>query len=284
MKAETPAEKPKLTRRRWLIGCGGAAVAGLAAGIACDDRWDLHTSRIEVKLAGLGKDLDGFTIGHLTDLHRGTYIPASFLERAVKTANALKPDLFVLTGDYVTRSTRFMNSCALALKELSAPCGKVAVLGNHDYWTGADEVTRELTETAGVQVLKNRSILITQRHAALTVAGLDDPVTGHDDLEATLTTAPGSIPVVLLAHAPDIMKDAARRKVALVLAGHTHGGQIVIPGYGPPVVPSHCRGYASGLKHLDGTTMYVNRGVGMAILPVRLNCPPEIALITLRAA
>lgn len=284
MKTEAPSARPKLTRRRWLIGCGGAAVAGLAAGIACDDRWDLQTSRIEVELGGLGREFDGFTIGHLTDLHRGRYIPTSFIERAVKAANALKPDLFVLTGDYISRSARFMHSCALALKELSAPCGKVAVLGNHDYWTDADEVTRELTETAGVQVLKNQSILITQGRSALTIAGLDDSVTGHDDFDATLTGAPGAVPIVLLAHKPDIIEEAARRKIALVLAGHTHGGQIVIPGYGPPVVPSHCRSYASGIKRVDGTTMYVNRGVGMAILPIRLNCPPEVALITLRSA
>jgi len=285
VKGQDPPQKPKMSRRRWLIGCGGVAAAGLVAGVACEDRWDLKTSRIEVKLRGLGKELDGFTIGHLTDLHRGSYIPASFVARAVKTANALEPDLITITGDFVTRSARFVVSCAQALKELSAPYGKVAVLGNHDYWTDAEEVTRELTDTADVQVLKNRSILIVQGDSALTIAGLDDPVTGHDDFDATLANAPGDVPVVLLAHQPDIIEEAARRKIGLVLAGHTHGGQIVIPGLGPPVVNSrYGRRYASGLNHLANTAVYTNRGVGMAVLPVRLNCPPEVALITLRTA
>ena len=277
--------KGKVSRRRWLMGCGSFAAAGIAAGVACDDRWDLKTSRVEVPLKGLGKELDGFTIAQLTDLHRGSYVSASFIDRAVQTANGLKPDLIVLTGDYITRSTKFMRSCAQSLAPLSAPYGKLAVLGNHDYWTDAEEVTRELTDTAGLQVLKNRSVLIFDGDAAITIAGLDDSVTGHDDFDATLANAPSDAPIVLLAHRPDIIEEAARRKVALVLSGHTHGGQVVIPGFGPPVVPSrYGKRYAAGLNHCGETAIYTNRGVGMAMLPIRVNCPPEVALVTLRSA
>ena len=278
-------EGGRLTRRRWLIGCGGLAAAGVVAGVACNDRWDLQTSRIEVLLKGLGKELDGFTIAHLTDLHRGRYVPASFIDRAVQAANGTQPDLVVLTGDYITHSTQFMRSCAEPLAKLQAPYGRLAVLGNHDYWTDADEVTRELTDTSGLQVLKNESVLIFNGEAALAVAGLDDPVTGHDDFDAAFGRIEADIPVVLLAHQPDIIEEAARRKAALVLAGHTHGGQVVIPGFGPPVANSrYGRRFVAGLKHLGDTAIYTSRGVGMAVLPVRLNCPPEVALITLRSA
>ncbi len=277
--------KPVLSRRRWLIGCGGLLAAGAAVGALCDDRWDLQTSRLEVPIRGLGKELDGFTIAHLTDLHRGPYVPVSFIERAVQAANDTRPDLAVLTGDYISRSTEFMPSCAAALSKLKAPYGRVAVLGNHEYWTDAEEVARQLADAAGLQVLRNESIFIFDGDAAVTIAGLDDPVTGHQDFDATLRRDPEDIPVVLLAHQPDIIEEAARRKIALVLAGHTHGGQVVVPGYGPPFANSrYGRRFAAGLKHFEGTAIYTNRGVGMAVLPVRLNCPPEIALITLRSA
>jgi predicted MPP superfamily phosphohydrolase len=273
-----------LTRRRLLVGGGGLLAAGAAGGVACNDRFDLKTSRVEVPIEGLGRELDGFTIAHLTDLHRGVYISAAFLDKAVAAANAARPDLVVLTGDYITRSTEFMRSCAESLRELEAPYGRLAVLGNHDYWTNAAEVTRELEETAGLQVLKNRPILIFSGAAALAIAGLDDPVTLNHDFDAALHGIAADIPVVLLAHMPDIIEEAAHRKVALLLAGHTHGGQIVIPGFGAPVPNSrYGRRYVAGLNRFEGTAVYTNRGVGMAVLPVRFNCPPEVALITLRA-
>ncbi|MBM3497138.1 MAG: metallophosphoesterase [Armatimonadetes bacterium] len=275
----------KLSRRRWLIGCGGLAAAGAAGAVACDDRWDLQTPQVDVPLKGLGQALDGFRIAHLTDLHRGVYVSAAFVDRAVQAANAARPDLVVLTGDYVTHSTDFMRSCAESLAKLAAPYGRVAVLGNHDYWTSADEVTRELGGTAGLQVLKNRPILIFHGDAALAIAGLDDPVTLHHDFDAVLSGIEPDIPVVLPAHTPDIIEEAARRKVGLVLAGHTHGGQIVVPGFGPPVPNSrYGRRFVAGLRRLGDTAVYTNRGVGMAVLPVRFNCPPEVAIITLRSA
>lgn len=253
--------------------------------MACDDRWDLKTSRLELRLKGLGRKLDGFKIVHLTDLHRGPLVPESFIEYVVERANDLQPDLTVLTGDYVSRSSYHMSSCAQCLSKLSAPFGVVAVLGNHDYWTDAKEVTRRLKEMAQIRVLRNQAIYIFVEDAALSIAGLDDPVTAHDDIEQTLAGTPSDVPTVLLAHTPDIIEKAAENHVELVLAGHTHGGQIAVPGFGPVIANSrYGRRYASGLKRLGGTAIYTNRGVGMAVLPIRINCPPEVALITLRSA
>jgi predicted MPP superfamily phosphohydrolase len=205
------------------------------------------------------------------------------VRRAADLATAAQPDVIVLTGDYVTRSTKFMRSGAAALAKLSAPLGVIAVLGNHDYWTDPDVVGHLLRDTAGARVLKNETEVLERSGEYLAIAGLDDPVTRNDDLDRTLAAVPPSCPVVLLAHTPDIAPKAAERGVDLVLAGHTHGGQVVLPWIGPPIVNSkHGKRLASGLAQVKGTKVYTNRGVGMAIVPIRINCPPEVALITLR--
>jgi len=240
---------------------------------------------VTVALRGLGREFEGFTIGHLTDLHRGLYVPASFIRRAVEAMNAAQPDLVVLTGDYLSRSKQFLASSTQEVARLKAPSGKLAVLGNHDHWIDADEVARQFTETAGCQVLRNESLTLMLGEGVLTFVGLDDPYTHHDDFDQAMATIPGESPTILLSHTPDTIEEASRRGVSLVLAGHTHGGQIVVPGFGPPVPNSTFgRRFVSGLHHHGSTAIYTNRGVGMAVLPVRLFCPPEVALITLKSA
>lgn len=276
-------EPKRASRRRWLarLGLGGGAV--VTAGVLLDDRWDLRLTRLTVRLRRLPDAFDGFTIAHLTDIHRGSYVPEDFVRRAAEATTAAEPDLIVLTGDYVTRSTRFMASGAAALARLNAPCGTLAVLGNHDHWTDPDVVSHLLRQTAGARVLKNETEFVIRSGEQLAIAGLDDPVTKNHDLNAALATIPEGCPTVMLAHTPDITPPAAERGVDLVLAGHTHGGQVVLPWIGPPIVNSkYGRRFAAGLKQVRETQVYTNRGVGMAIVPFRVNCPPEVALITLR--
>jgi len=287
-KQRTSDGKPgrtRISRRKLLAGVGIGAAGAVTAGVLLDDRWDLRLSRVTVRLKRLPKGFDGFTIAHLTDIHRGSYVPESFVRRAADVTTAARPDVIVLTGDYVTRSTRFMRSGAAALAKLRAPLGAIAVLGNHDYWTDPDVVAHLLRETAGARVLKNQTELIERSGEYLAIAGLDDPVTQNDDLGRTLAAVPPSCPVVLLSHTPDIAPEAAEAGVDLVLAGHTHGGQVVLPWIGPPIVNSkYGKRFAAGLAEVDGTKVYTSRGVGMAIVPIRVNCPPEVALITLRQA
>jgi len=274
----------RLSRRRWLWICGGgaaAAVAGIAVG---NDAGRLTITRMELRPPGLGRDLDGFTIAHLTDLHRGLYTPAAFIAHAVAETNALRPDLIVLTGDYVTRSAYYLASCAEALRELSAPRGKLAVFGNHEHWTDLDVARRQLTATAGCDLLQNESITFMEGSAVLCIVGLDDPWTRHEDFGRAFASVPKGAPTILLSHTPDIAAEAASRSVDLVLCGHTHGGEVVLPWIGPPYVWARTgRRFGSGLNHEGTTAVYTNRGIGRGFLPFRLNCPPEIALFTLRA-
>jgi len=270
-----------------LIGLGGVAAGGVAATWIANDPWDLRLSRITVELRRLPHQLDGFTIAQLTDLHRGPLVPLSFIDKAVQMTNSAQPDLVVLTGDFISRRRKYIGDCAQAVSALVAPYGKLGVLGNHDYWVDADAVTDALTGVGRCQVLKNERVTVERGGAQLVIAGLDDPVTQNDDIEGTLSGVRPDATVVLLSHSPDTVYQAADRGVDLLLAGHTHGGQVVLPWVGPPLVNSrYGRRFASGLKRVQSTHIYTSRGIGVVgvAVPVRINCPPEVALITLRAS
>jgi uncharacterized protein len=274
----------KLSRRRFLVGLGSAAAAGVGAAWVANDPWDLRLERLTIELNRLPEAFDGFTIAHLTDLHHGGLVPLPFIQRAVDLANSTRPDLVLLTGDYIARRLHYVDACARAVSELVAPHGRLATLGNHDYWVDADGVTDSLTATGGCRVLRNEHVVLGRGGAQVAIAGLDDPVTRSDDLDAALSGISEGCPVILMSHGPDVAYRVAGRGVDLMLAGHTHGGQVVLPLIGPPVVPSHYgRRFASGLKRVSRTQVYVSRGVGLVTARVRINCPPEVTLITLRA-
>lgn len=276
-----PRGRRLITRRRFIMG-GATATLG-AYGFAKWDRWDLRLERTTVKLPRLPAAFDGFTIAHLTDLHLGKRVPRGFVEEAVELANRAQPDLVALTGDYVTSQIGMIQPCCEVLAGLRAPHGVVAVLGNHDYWTDGEEVARGLQEIAGATVLQNRSVLLERDGDELAVAGVDDAVTEHDDIDRALADVPAEQAVVMLVHYPDVVNQAAARNVDLVLAGHTHGGQVVVPFYGAPVLPTKLgRRFASGLVPVGETQIFISRGVGMAIMSLRLNCPPQVAVLTLR--
>jgi len=275
--------RPRISRRAFLVSAGACLAGGVAATAACDDRWDLRVHRVEVELARLPPAFDGFTIAHFTDIHRGHRVPQSFVEQAVAMTNDANPDLVVVTGDCVTRRLDMMQDCAQALSRLSAPCGKLSVLGNHEHWTDTARCERMLAEVAGTRVLRNESMFLEHNGSRLVVAGLDDAISGHDDLDRTLDGVTDA-PIIMLSHGPDVVREASCRAIDLVLAGHTHGGQIVVPLYGAPVTDSDLGPRrASGLHRFGGTRIYISAGVGMALLSMRINCPPEVPLITLRA-
>ena len=279
-----PMNRRRISRRAFLVTSGACVAGGVAAAAACDDRWDLRVHRVEVELERLPAAFDGFTIAHFTDIHRGHRVPQSFVEQAVAMTNNARPDLVVVTGDCITSRLDMMQDCAQALSRLSAPFGKLSVLGNHEHWTDAAECERILAEVAGARVLRNRSVFLERNGSRFAIAGLDDAITGHDDFDGTLDGVT-DVPIVMLSHKPDVVREASRRAVDLVLAGHTHGGQIVVPLYGAPVTDSDLGPRrASGLHRFRNTRIYISAGVGMALLSMRINCPPEVPLITLRAA
>lgn len=241
--------------------------------------------RVEVEVAGLPAELDGFAIAHLTDFHRSPLVPNRLVERGVRVANAMEPDLVVLTGDFVSVSSRFAVSCARALGELKAEHGVYAVLGNHDHWEGGARVASEL-EANGITMLTNASVAVERDGARFWLVGIDDLIAGEPCLDTALLGVPQDEPRILLCHEPDFAPEAASHGFALQLSGHTHGGQLDLPVLGRAVLPDMGVLYPAGLHRVSRTDTYVytNVGLGVVTAPLRYRCPPEVALITLRAS
>jgi uncharacterized protein len=239
--------------------------------------------RVTVPLSGLPPAFDGFTICQLSDMHRSWTVPESLIRRGAALANSLHADMIVLTGDFVTNSLAAAKSCAAALSELRAPHGVYGVLGNHDHWTrDPDGVSAEL-ERVGVKMLTNRSTRLTAGGANAWVCGVDSVWGGGADLDRALADVPEKDFRFLLCHEPDFADEAAARGIPLTLSGHTHGGQVALPGRRALVSPKHGRKYIAGLQRVENSTswVYTNVGLGVIAPPIRINCPPEVTLMTL---
>jgi hypothetical protein len=218
----------------------------------------------------------------------GPHVTAKRMEEIVARANELHGDIVVLLGDYVSTArirTSFVDpaNTIAALGRLKAPMGAFAVLGNHDWWWNGP-VIRRLLAQQNIQVLEDQAVRAEGKGAALWIAGVSDPVTQAFDIKATLAQTDKTAPTILLTHTPDIFPDVPQG-VDLTLAGHTHGGQVYIPGIGRPIVPSkYGERFAYGHIVENGHHLFVSAGIGTAIIPVRFLTPPEIVLITLTPA
>ena len=194
---------------------------------AIDEATSLSLERVEIKLRRLPEALDGFKIIHISDTHHSPFTSLEHIERAVKVANRLKPNMFALTGDYVSHERKYIAPVAEVLGGLKSEFGTFACLGNHDHWTDADLVT-DLFRAEGIKMLVNQGIRLEAKGASFWIAGVDDHMVNRTDIKAALS---GSYPdemKLLLAHNPQILRQAARFGVDLILSGHTHGGQIKI--------------------------------------------------------
>jgi predicted MPP superfamily phosphohydrolase len=223
---------------------------------------------------------DGVRLVHLSDIHAAGPLRPRRLHRAVELANALRPHAVLLTGDYVCASARPAALIADALGRLEVPAW--ATLGNHDHWSGAARVAAAL-ESAGVRVLRNAHDALLLQGAPLHLIGVDDHRTGHADPEAAFAGVGPAGTRVVLTHDPNAADALAGRGAALVLAGHTHGGQIRLPGVTAGIARRIGIKYLSGFFELGPTLLYVNRGLGAAV-PLRIAAPMEVALLTLRRA
>ncbi len=245
---------------------------------AINEATSLSLEYVEITLKRLPKRLDGFKIIHLSDTHHSPQTGLEHIERAVKIANRLKPDICMLTGDYVSHHSEYIAPVATALGKLKAKYGVHACLGNHDHWTDAELVTR-LFRGEGINVLINEGFRIETRRGAFWLAGVDDYMVGKTDVPASLL---GSYPdemKLLLAHNPIIFREAARLDVDLTLSGHTHGGQIRMRNTEKNIIP---RRRKAGLHKRRNSQVYITRGIGTVVLPVRYKCPPEISLLELK--
>ena len=289
------------TRRKFLkMGAAGAAVGALALagdGTIFEANHPQLVS-IEVPLPRLADPWDGFRIAQLSDFHYDDYFSVVPLRRAIDIVNAQRPDLVVLTGDFVTSrgmgshlvdvqgvkaAAKMIEPCARLLARMRATCGIMAVLGNHDIECDTTHII-EVLEYSSISVLRNRSVAFEREGKRLWFCGVDDFLRGKPRLELALKGIPAEEAVVLLAHEPDPADYVAHYPVDLQLAGHSHGGQILIPLVGAPFLPPLARKYPRGLRQIGKLTLYTNVGIGTIDVPMRLGCPPEVTLITLRKA
>jgi hypothetical protein len=205
------------------------------------------------------------------------------MQRVTLATNGLRPDLVLLAGDYVARDPADAAVVAAGLADLRAPLGTFAVLGNHDYW--GDEVrVSTLLERAGARLLRNSGLELDRGGDRVWLAGVEDLRRGQPNLPRALVGARDSQTTILLVHNPMAAHEAERYGVALVLAGHTHGGQIQLPLIGPLILPIRDRSLSGGQRRLGQTQVYVSRGIGLGTPPARLGARPEVPLLVLRRA
>lgn len=217
--------------------------------------------------------LSGLRIVHLTDLHVGRVTPMAVQEAAIDLANAERPDLVVITGDFVCHSQKYLDELTALMKRFTAPV--MGVLGNHDYWSGADEVRRALRK-GGVEVLDNAHTVVTLRHQRLQVVGLDDAYTGHADREKALKGLHHDVPTLGLSHIAEEADRLWPRGVPFVLSGHTHAGQITLAklhelAIGRIAGHKYVHGLYGSRKGAPGVgAVYVGAGIGAAVMPLRI--------------
>lgn len=279
----------KISRRGFLKALGqgvlGSAAAGAVYGYSTEIEPDwLTVEQVKIPLKKLKPALEGFKIVQLSDIHLHPYTQLEFVQKAIAKANTLQPDLVVLTGDYVLESAASIFELAPALAGLNAKYGIFTSLGNHDLWTNAEVVLAGLRQ-AGLPVLVNDGVALGVGSDLLYLAGLDDGWSGQLDLTAALAKLPKDVPAILLAHEPDLADNfALDGRISLQLSGHSHGGQVRLPGIGAPILPYLGRKYDQGLYRVRDMWVYTNRGIGLGPVPNRFNCPPEITEITLVGA
>lgn len=268
----------RMERRRFLKGvalAGAAVTLGGAGALQAAPR-RLRLSRHRVRLGGE----QPLRIVQLTDLHIGRATPAILLRQAVREARRARPDLVVLTGDYLNRSLRHLPALDRLVGRLPRPC--VATLGNHDHWSGAESIANVLSRR-GITVLRNSHAVLRLRGRELTVVGVDDGTTGHADVRRALARVARPETALVLTHNPRTAEEIVVRGGRLVLAGHTHGGQIAIPRITRALARAGGMRYLSGWYPVGPGRLYVSPGVGSAVIRLRLGrrAAPEAALFEL---
>jgi uncharacterized protein len=264
-----------------LLGAAGASGGLPALALARDDA--PRTERVSFDIPGLDPAHDGLRVAQLSDLHFGHRTPLPLIQAALEEANRFQPDLVVLTGDFLTRRREDVAALREHVGGLAAPT--VAVLGNHDVWVDPAGAAAAL-RLHGYEVLENAWTTLRLRGAPFHLVGIGDHLTRRDDVAAALRGVPAGAPTPLvLAHGPRTAeKLAALGRPALCLSGHTHGGQVNLPVVTRLLLASIREPYARGLYRLGPVQLYVNRGIGMSGLSLRVNSPPEVTLATLHRA
>jgi uncharacterized protein len=264
------------SRPLWVI----KSALGEMARVALTEPFMTAIERQEIYLRRLPRALNGLRMVHLSDFHYGPLVDPRHLERAIEIANDLKPDFIALTGDYISQDRVYAAPCAALVGRLRARHGVFAVLGNHDHWTDA-KLIADLFRAEGIRVLLNEGLRVDISGESFWLAGVDDTMVGLEDLPLALAGSRDGELKLLLAHNPVILRRAWRADVDLVLSGHTHGGQVTLrPEKNRSGRPR--RRLLRGLGRRGNTQIYVTRGLGTVVLPIRYGCPPEVSVLELR--
>jgi hypothetical protein len=279
-----------MTRRSLLQGgiAGVLAAGGLTAFEIYQARYvnpySPQLERIDLTLPSGAAALAGMKIGFITDTHVGPFVSITDLRRALNLVRAESPDLMLLGGDYISESPRYAPETATVIADLlsQTPLGGYGVIGNHDLSVSRTRV-QEALATVGIPVLRNQTAVVRYGGAELAIAGIDETLLGDPQPQDTIAQAPEGAPVLALWHEPEFAEQAAALGAFAQLSGHTHGGQIRLPGIGPVGLPIHGKRHVIGMNRADGMPIYTSRGVGVYRPPARFNCPPEVTIITLVA-
>ena len=249
---------------------------------------DLVAERVNITPDRLPEEFHGYRIAQISDIHFGPYMGEAGVERAVHLAQTFRPDLLILTGDFVSHpfrkpngreGARYAEPCADVLSQMKNT-RKIAILGNHDHWNNADIVEGALRER-GIEVLRNRAVGVERGQSRIWIAGVDDVFVGAANLAQTLQFVPPAETTILLAHEPDFADHATQFPIDLQFSGHSHGGQVRLPGIGAPILPALGQKYPIGLNRVGRLQVYTNRGLGVINPPVRFHCTPEVTFVTL---
>lgn len=288
MKERQQFKKFDATRRAFLqkgvIGLSAYSFIGSAAGVISKEEYDIIHQTI--KIPNLPDEFKGFRIGMLSDVHSSVFMNKEDMAMYVRAMNDLKTDLVVVTGDFVNSQTEEVYPFTEAFSELKAPYGVYGCLGNHDYFAkNVDLVAKEVND-CGVKLLRNDAVQIHNGNSFFNLLGVDDigrNVKADDYIARAIASVKNDQPKILLCHKPYFFENAKNQKIDLTLSGHTHGGQIVFGTIDrmPISLAAFASKYVAGLYSIDESQLYVNRGLGSVGVPFRINCPPEVTVLTL---
>lgn len=271
-----------MNRRTFLRSTGYVLATALAGTYSVFiERNFVVVNRYTIPIANLPPSFHGFTLAHLTDLHFGPLVSPSFIQDVVAKTMQLRPDAIVCTGDYVhaKNTTAEIDQFWPIFMQLKAKHGVFSVLGNHDHWADTNRSLYWL-ERSG-QNLRHQCKAITKGKERILLGGAGDYWEDQLKIDRLFASTDDKECRILLSHNPDSVDTRFKTPVSLVLSGHTHGGQVVLPFFGAPVLPVQNKKYSSGLIVTEKTKLFISRGLGWAIYPVRFNCYPEIALLQL---
>jgi predicted MPP superfamily phosphohydrolase len=273
---------------RWI----GRSWARVSYGYRVEPTW-LELSECPVPIAGLPALFAGFRIVQLSDFHCSRQVTPAYLAEAVELARAQHPDLVVLTGDFIHQGYKYVPAVAECLGRLTAPHGVYAVLGNHDFsvrnalgfrrYRHLHRAVTSALSDQGIRVLQNEAVRLSRQEAVLHLVGVQDLWSRVCDLERAFAEVPPNNPCVVLAHNPRTVEHLDGRRCDLMLSGHTHGGQVHVPGLGRPTLSKRARRFAAGMYRYRQTHVYVNKGVGFGFR-FRFGVRPEVAVLTLQPA